>query len=243
VRRDRDALFIGFARRAAGYKRSDFILRDEPRLQKLLQKHALALLFSGKAHPDDRLGKSIVARMVQAQGRNPGRVVFLENYDMGLARLLTRGCDVWLNNPVRPLEASGTSGMKAALNGGLNLSILDGWWPEACEHGVNGWAIGDSSSGDDERDLDALFRVLEGEVLPAWSDRRRWTQMMRASIAMATGRFSSDRMVRDYFGKLYGAGSPAGPSPAIPGAGVPGPLSAALGPPSAAGSGRTGGSP
>ena len=130
-------------------------------------------------------------------------MVFLENYDMALARLMTRGCDVWLNNPTRPLEASGTSGMKAGLNAGLNLSILDGWWPEACRHGVNGWAIGDESAGDDERDLAALYRVLEGEVIPAWADRGRWITMMRASLATTETGFTSDRMVREYFEKVY----------------------------------------
>jgi starch phosphorylase len=203
VELDPEALFIGFARRAAGYKRSDFILRDEVRLKRLLENHRVVVLFSGKAHPDDRIGKSIVGRMVRAQQQYPGRIVFIENYDMSVGRLLTRGCDVWLNNPIRPLEASGTSGMKAAMNGILNLSVLDGWWPEGCVHGVNGWAIGDSNSGDDERDLKALHEVLEREVLPAWYDRARWTTMMQASIAMATERFSADRMVREYFEKLY----------------------------------------
>ena len=207
VQMDPEALFIGFARRAAGYKRSDFILRDEPRLQRLLDRGAV-ILFSGKAHPDDRLGKAIVGRMIRAQQQHPGRVLFVENYDMGVARLLTRGCDVWLNNPIRPLEASGTSGMKAALNGLLNLSVLDGWWPEGCEHGVNGWAIGDHDSGDDERDLKALHEVIDREVLPAWADRARWTAMMKASIAMATERFSADRMVREYFETLYLPGAP-----------------------------------
>ncbi len=213
-RPDPDSLFIGFARRAAAYKRSDFVLREQVRLERLLENHPVVLLFSGKAHPDDKVGKSIVARMVKAQGKYPGRVIFLENYDMALGRTLTRGCDVWLNNPIRPLEASGTSGMKAALNGGLNLSILDGWWPEGCIDGVNGWAIGDEKSGDDERDLDDLYRVLEDEVLPAWADRRRWIGMMQAAIQMGAKQFSAERMVREYAEKLYGLElSAKGPEP------------------------------
>ncbi|HYM80181.1 MAG TPA: alpha-glucan family phosphorylase [Candidatus Limnocylindria bacterium] len=203
VRFDPDALLIGFARRAAGYKRPDLILRDEAWLSRLFAEHPVNLLFSGKAHPDDRGGKGVVSHLVAAQGRFEGRVVFLENYEMNLGRLLTRGCDVWLNNPVRPLEASGTSGMKSALNGGLNLSILDGWWPEACEHGVNGWAIGSIDSGDDVRDLKALQEVLIRQVLPAWTDPPRWIGMMQASLATAEARFTSDRMVREYFEKLY----------------------------------------
>jgi starch phosphorylase len=197
-----DGLLIGFARRAATYKRGDLILRDEARLMELLAA-GVNLVFAGKSHPDDRTGKSIIARLVAASRAHPGYITFLENYDMGLGRLLTRGCDVWLNNPVRPLEASGTSGMKAAMNGVLNLSILDGWWPEGCEHGVNGWAIGDTHAGDDTRDLDALHRALRHDVLPAWQDRARWLRMMQASIAMGSTRFSSDRMVREYASLLY----------------------------------------
>jgi starch phosphorylase len=205
VRLDPESLFIGFARRAAGYKRSDLILRDEQRLLELLSKRRVTILFSGKAHPQDRGGKAMVARLVRAQREHPGRIVFLENYDMSVARRMVRGCDVWLNNPVRPLEASGTSGMKAAMNGVLNLSILDGWWPEGCEHGVNGWAIGDATAGDDAKDHASLYETIEDDVLPAWADRPRWVGMMRSSIRMAVEKFSSERMVRDYFEKLYPA--------------------------------------
>ena len=204
LRPDEAGLIIGFARRAAGYKRPDLIVRDETRLAGLLAQ-GVHIVLAGKSHPDDKFGKTIVARMVSAEQKYPGQVIYLENYDMALGRMLTRGCDVWLNNPIRPLEASGTSGMKAGMNGVLNLSILDGWWPEGCEHGVNGWAIGDDGSGDDERDMVALHRVLEEAVLPAWAERRRWTTMMQASVAMAVEKFSSDRMLRDYFAKLYPA--------------------------------------
>jgi starch phosphorylase len=206
-RLDPKALVIGVARRAASYKRSDLILRDEKRLDALLDHHSLHLLFAGKAHPDDATGQSIVARLVAAQAKYPGKVLFLENHDLALARVLTRGCDVWLNNPVRPLEACGTSGMKSALNGGLNFSILDGWWAEACEHGVNGWAIGDEGAGDDQRDLAALYDTLERQILPAWKDPARWAGMMTASIATAEERFTSDRMVREYFDRLYANGT------------------------------------
>jgi starch phosphorylase len=199
------ALLIGFARRAATYKRADLILHDEERLATLLAGDRARLVFAGKSHPDDRAGKAMIAKLVKAQHDHEGRIVFLEDYDMGLARTMTRGCDVWLNNPVRPLEASGTSGMKAAMNGVLNLSILDGWWPEGCEHGVTGWAIGEGLPGDDQHDLDALHRTLERDVLPTWADPPRWRRMMQSSIAMAVEKFSTDRMVREYYERLYAA--------------------------------------
>jgi len=207
VKFEREALTIGFARRAATYKRPDLLLRDPARLAPLLKNRRLQLVFSGKAHPADQAGKSVIALLVQTIRQWPESIVYLENYDMALGRLLTRGCDVWLNTPRRPMEASGTSGMKAAMNGSLNLSILDGWWPEGCEHGVTGWAIGDTreGTGQDARDLHALYDTLEGEVLPAWADTSRWTRMMRASITMGVERFSSDRMVREYFDRLYAA--------------------------------------
>ena len=197
------ALLVGFARRAASYKRSDLVLRDTARLERFLGSDQAILLFAGKAHPDDRVGRDIVAALVRASRAYPGRIVFLENYDMGIASRLVRGCDVWLNNPTPPLEASGTSGMKAALNGGLNVSIRDGWWPEASQHGVNGWDIPTVEPADDARDLDAVYRTFEQEVLPAWRDRERWLGMMQASIATAEAGFTSDRMVREYFDRLY----------------------------------------
>ena len=204
-----DALTIGFARRAATYKRPDLLMRDPDRLSPLLKSRRLQLIFAGKAHPADHAGKAVVQRLVETIREWPDSIVYLENYDMGLARLLTRGVDVWLNTPRRPLEASGTSGMKAAMNGVLNLSVLDGWWPEGCEHGVTGWAIGDGSEGpdQDQRDLRALYATLEGEVLPAFAAPARWTAMMRASIRMGVEQFSSDRMVREYFYRLYASAS------------------------------------
>lgn len=210
-----DKLVIGFARRAASYKRADLILGDERHLKKLFDR-GVQIIYSGKAHPRDTAGKAIVGKLVHAAKHHPGKVLFLENYDMQLGALLTRGVDVWLNNPRRPLEASGTSGMKAAMNGVPNVSILDGWWPEGCEHGVTGWKIGDPVPSDDaldekasveidRRDRALLYHVLEHEVLPTYADRSRWLRMMRASIAMSQWRFSSDRMVEDYMARLYRA--------------------------------------
>lgn len=201
-----EALTIGFARRAAGYKRSDLIFRDPSRIEPLLHSGRIQLVFAGKNHPNDDGGRRIVATLVEMSRRYPHAVVFVPNYNMELGRILTRGADVWLNNPIRPMEASGTSGMKAAMNGCLNLSVLDGWWPECCEHGKNGWAIGDGTSDhpdQDQRDMESLLTVLEHDVLPAFADRGRWVQMMHESITMAEQQFSSDRMVRDYFERLY----------------------------------------
>jgi starch phosphorylase len=206
VRLDPDVCTIGFARRAAAYKRSDLVFRDPARIEPLLRERHVQFIFAGKAHPDDPEGRRILANLIGIARHWPEAVAFVPDYDMALGRLLTRGADVWLNNPRRPLEACGTSGMKAAMNGVLNLSVLDGWWPEACEDGVNGWAIGDHSvdpAVQDANDHDALCRVLVDRVLPAYADRPSWTAMMQASIATATERFSSDRMVREYFERLY----------------------------------------
>ena len=210
-----DKLVIGFARRAASYKRADLILQDEKALKSLFDR-GIQLVYSGKAHPRDTAGKALVTKLVAAAKAHPKHVIFLENYDMYLGALLTRGVDIWLNNPRRPLEASGTSGMKAAMNGVPNLSILDGWWPEGCEHGVTGWKIGDANPDDDafddkaaakidKRDRDLLYKTLDRDVLPAYADRAKWLAIMRASIAMSQWRFSSDRMIEDYLAKVYRA--------------------------------------
>lgn len=213
---DEDKLLIGFARRAAAYKRSDLLLRRPEVIEPHLATRRVQILFSGKAHPHDGEGKRIVANLAAMARKYPSSVVFLENYDLRVGRLLTRGCDVWLNNPRRPMEASGTSGMKAAMNGVLNLSILDGWWPEGCEHGKNGWQIGDAfeGPGQDEKDLDSLYRTLEQEVIATYyDDRKRWAEMMRASIEMSQWRFSSNRMIEDYFMGVYRAAASAEAAP------------------------------
>jgi starch phosphorylase len=210
-----DGLLIGFARRAAAYKRADLILGEADALAKLFDL-GVQIVYSGKAHPRDLAGKALVSKIVDASKKFPGRVIFLENYDMRLGAMLTRGTDVWLNNPRRPLEASGTSGMKAAMNGVPNLSILDGWWPEGCQHGVTGWKIGDPDPSDDpfdekdearvdRRDREILHRVLETEVLTAYRDRAKWVEIMRASIAMSQWKFSSDRMIEEYVTRVYSA--------------------------------------
>lgn len=218
VRLNQNNIIVGFARRAAQYKRGDLILRDAEPIEPLLESGRLQLVFSGKAHPDDRYGKDIVSKIVSASKKYPKSVVFIQNYDIGVGRLLTRGCDVWLNTPQRPQEASGTSGMKAAMNGVLNLSVLDGWWPEGCEHGVTGWQVGDGyeGPGQDERDLRALHHVLLHEVLPTYyDDRPRWVEMMRNSISMSS-RFTASRMLREYYQRMYRIGPVAGaPNEAI----------------------------
>ncbi len=201
-----DSLLIGFARRAATYKRGDLIFRNREELMPLLESGRIQLVFSGKAHPQDDGGKNMVANIVALAKQLPGKVIFLENYDMTLGQLLTRGCDVWLNNPQRPLEASGTSGMKAGMNGVLNFSTLDGWWVEGCQHGINGWQFGDGYVGPDQdtHDLNALYRVLKGEILPTYEqDKAKWAKMMQASIQTCTRDFSARRMVNEYYDRLY----------------------------------------
>jgi starch phosphorylase len=211
---DINALTIGFGRRFAPYKRANLLLKDRPRLTRLLRnsRRPVQILFAGKSHPADQPGKEIVAGIV-ALAREEPHVVFLKDYDITLARNLVHGADVWLNNPRRFLEASGTSGMKAGANGALNVSILDGWWDEAYRPEL-GWAIPsgttlDRQDVDDVAEAEGLYRLLEREVVPAFYDRdeaglpRRWVEMMKASIRNVVTQFAARRMVIDYFNTAY----------------------------------------
>ncbi|MDP9283392.1 MAG: alpha-glucan family phosphorylase [Actinomycetota bacterium] len=194
---DADRLTIGFARRFATYKRAGLVFSDLERLLAL----PLQIVVAGKAHPQDVEGKDMMQRIVELS-RAPalaGRVVFLEDYDIALAQAIIPGCDVWLNTPRRPHEASGTSGMKAAVNGVLNLSVLDGWWAEAYDPAV-GWALDGVS---DEADAEQLYRVLEEQVVPTFAIREDWARMMKSSIAQLAPRFSMQRAVIEYTERYY----------------------------------------
>jgi starch phosphorylase len=221
---DPEALTVGFARRFATYKRATLIFRDLDRLARLLNDpdRPVQLVFSGKAHPADKPGQELIASIhrLSHDPRFAGRILFVEDYDIAIGRALTRGVDVWLNNPRRPLEASGTSGQKAGMNGILNLSILDGWWPEGY-NGENGWAFGATRGYDDEgradaADADALYALLEREVVPLYYDRdpsgvpREWMERSVSAIASITPRFSARRMVKDYVTKYYRPASQRG---------------------------------
>jgi len=214
---DPDVLTIGFARRVPTYKRLTLMLRDPDRLRALLldPQRPVQLVIAGKSHPHDDTGKALIQQMVRFAD-DPAvrhRIVFLPNYDIGMARYLYWGCDVWLNNPLRPLEACGTSGMKAALNGGLNLSIRDGWWDEMFD-GVNGWAIPTADGVDDpdrRDDLEsvALYELVETQVAPRFYDRgpagvpERWVEMVRHTLQSLGPQVQATRMVREYVERLY----------------------------------------
>jgi starch phosphorylase len=198
-------LTIGFARRAAAYKRASLLFRDLDRLADICAGK-VQFLFSGKAHPRDEAGHRIIQAVVEA-GRRLGdrvRLGFLENYTMWTGGMMTSGVDVWLNTPLRPHEASGTSGMKAALNGIPSASILDGWWAEAARHGANGWAIGSAEACDDEADAESLYNVLENEIIPTYyDDRERWASVMRSAIVTGAD-FTASRMLGQYAERYYG---------------------------------------
>ena len=200
VRLDKNRLTIGFARRFATYKRANLVFSDLERLREI-GAGKIQFVFSGKAHPRDEGGKALIKSIFDSAKdlENEIPVAFLEDYSMATGLAMTGGVDIWLNNPIRPMEASGTSGMKAAMNGVPNCSILDGWWPEGCEHGVNGWAIGEADDErDDVRDAKNVLDVIENEVLPAWDEGdEKWCEIMRASIA-TSARFTGARMISDY---------------------------------------------
>ncbi|HRI30445.1 MAG TPA: alpha-glucan family phosphorylase, partial [Candidatus Kapabacteria bacterium] len=212
-----DALTIGFARRFATYKRATLLFSDMPRLHKILcnEERPVQLIIAGKAHPHDTAGKEMIQKIihdVRAYGLDK-HVVFLEDYSIAVARRLVKGCDVWLNTPRRPHEASGTSGMKAALNGCLHASILDGWWAESY-NGENGFAIGTGEEYGEAKDMDiieaaTLYELLEQIIVPEFYERNytkvpvKWVQRMKNSIATCAGLFSTHRMLRDYTTKFY----------------------------------------
>jgi starch phosphorylase len=212
-----NVLILGFARRFATYKRAALILRDRDRLLRIVsdQDRPVVFLFAGKAHPADRPGQEVL-REIKRTMLTPefaGRVVFLEDYDLQLARWLVTGVDVWLNNPIAPLEASGTSGIKAAINGRLNLSILDGWWAEAFD-GANGWGIAGADALDEGRrdhlDAAAVLDAIEEEVVPLYYGRNasglapEWVRRCRHAMASVIPRFNMRRTVRDYAAGMYG---------------------------------------
>jgi glycogen phosphorylase len=214
---DPDALTIGFARRFATYKRANLIFSDIARLKRLLgnTQRPVQFVFSGKAHPADKPGQEVLRQVHESafDGDMKNKVLFIEDYDINVGRHLVQGVDVWLNNPRRPQEASGTSGQKVLLNGGLNFSVLDGWWAEAYD-GLNGFAIGDgithvSVEEQDRRDAASLYDTLENQVIPTYYDRdehgvpRRWIERMKRTIRTLGWRFNTDRMVIDYTQNCY----------------------------------------
>lgn len=222
---DPGTMTIGFARRMAAHKRAALLLEQPDRLRDLLAEHPVQFVFAGKAHPGDESGKETIRRLVAFAGEPGmrGRFVFVEDYDMALSRAMVQGSDVWLNTPLHPLEASGTSGMKAALNGGLNLSVLDGWWAEGFDNGSgpdvvpNGWAIaaaegtnGDSDPARRSRlDCDALYELIENQIVPLWSQsaapggRRPWWERVRRSLVTLGPLVDAHRMVRQYTDDVY----------------------------------------
>jgi starch phosphorylase len=211
------ALTIGFARRFATYKRASLVMTDIDRLLSIINRPNMPvqIIFAGKAHPADEPGKQLIQQVYRQVKRaeTGGRLVFLEDYDMNLARYLVQGVDVWMNTPRRPLEASGTSGMKAALNGALNFSVLDGWWREAY-NGHNGWAIGEdkeleSQSVQDAQDAESIYTTLENEIIPMYYDRdqkeisHEWVTRIKNSLKTNIPQFSTRRMVKEYVKRLY----------------------------------------
>ena len=202
---DESILTLGFARRVATYKRASLLLEDPKRLAKIAQKiGGLQIVYAGKAHPADAAGKGLIKEVFDIAGKVSGnslRILYLENYDWELGATLTSGVDVWVNTPRRPYEASGTSGMKAALNGVPSLSILDGWWIEGCAEDVTGWAIDDGDT--DAAEATSLYDKLEQRIAPAYARPQAWARIQQHSIAMNGSFFNTDRMLGQYFANAY----------------------------------------
>ena len=205
VKLDENSIIIGFARRAIAYKRWDLIFTDIGRFEYLIKKYNVQFVFAGKTHPKDEGSKQILVRLHQMTERYPQNVVFLQDYDVTIAGLMTKGCDVWMGNPQIPLEACSTSGMKAASNGLPNLSTPDGWWYRSCREGVNGWFVGEYYSKDYQNDARHLYDAIEYKVLPAFKDKFKWAHMMYASIYTALEECSTERMCMDYYVYIYNA--------------------------------------
>ncbi len=232
---DPRALTIGFARRFSSYKRGNLLLHDAQRAVQIFSntEYPVQILFAGKAHPADEEGKRIIQRLIEwcSSSGIKHRIAFIENYDMYMARKLVQGVDVWLNNPRRPLEASGTSGQKVCFNGGINCSVLDGWWSEGYQvgpngKGLNGWAIGEDAHTSnqelqDKIDSDSLYQLLESEIVPLYYDQdadgipHGWIQMMKASIKTNAPAFNTDRMIADYVTQIYSREKVTDPQPVI----------------------------
>lgn len=209
---DEIALTIGFARRSATYKRGDLLFQDLERLRWISkEKGKIQVVYAGKAHPRDDEGKELIKRIFSAKQalQHDIKIAYLENYNMALGAIITAGVDIWLNTPEPPMEASGTSGMKAALNGVPNLSVLDGWWIEGHIEGLTGWSIGDPVQGkgdnrDHSRDAPSLYDKLEHEVIPLfYHDRERFIDVMRYSIAINGSFFNTHRMMQEYVLDAY----------------------------------------
>ncbi len=206
VRLSPSAMTLGFARRMTAYKRPDLLFSDIDRLTRIARDQPLQILMAGKAHPRDHAGKDLIARLheIARALRDVVPVVFLPNYDMDLARALVSGVDVWLNTPQRPYEASGTSGMKAALNGVPSLSVLDGWWIEGCIEGLTGWAVGGVAESGNGSDAGSLYEKLERAVVPAWkAGGAAWTALMKGAIGKNGAYFNSHRMMLRYAVEPY----------------------------------------
>jgi glycogen phosphorylase len=203
---DPDLPILGFARRMTAYKRAHLLFTDPARLRSIAGTRPFQVVMAGKAHPQDTAGKQLIESLHAHMRELAGdiRVVFLPDYDMALALLMVSGSDVWLNTPLRPLEASGTSGMKAAFNGVPQFSVLDGWWVEGCLEGVTGWAMGEDSPTANGHDAMALYDKLEKVILPLWhDDRAGWITVMKGAISRNAAYFNSHRMMRRYATEAY----------------------------------------